>query len=349
MRSPSTDTVGAPLSAAPAAAVRERQPGGAQPVGGLRMSQVPYTHHAVMEAEIVAALRPVPPGLLIDATVGGGGHSAALLSAHPGLHLLGLDRDAAAIEAASTRLRDRIDEGRARLVQARFDALATLAGGETVTAVVFDLGVSSPQLDRAERGFSYRHRGPLDMRMDTSQGHTAADIVNTYPEGRLAQLFRDNGESRFAGRIARAIVAARPFEDTLELADVVRTAIPAATRRRGGHPAKRVFQAIRVEVNAELDVLAPALGAALDLLAPHGRLAVLTYHSGEDRMVKAAFADAASGGCTCPPGLPCVCGAVPRHRLVFRGSRTPSTAEVERNRRAESARLRVIERLEEQP
>jgi len=303
-----------------------------------------------MEAQVVAALRPVPDGVLIDATLGGGGHSGALLSAHPGLRLLGLDRDPAAIEAASARLATFIDSGRAELRRARFDTLGSLAAevfpARPVTAVLFDLGVSSPQLDRAERGFSYRHRGPLDMRMDPDQPLTAGDVVNGYPEERLARLFRESGEARFGGRIARAIMAGRPFQDTVELAEVVRDAIPAATRRRGGHPAKRVFQAIRIEVNAELEALRSALATALDLLAPGGRLAVLTYHSGEDRLVKGAFVEAATGGCTCPPGLPCVCGATPSHRLVFRGSRTPDAAEVARNRRAESARLRVIERLE---
>ncbi|HEY2427375.1 MAG TPA: 16S rRNA (cytosine(1402)-N(4))-methyltransferase RsmH, partial [Acidimicrobiales bacterium] len=184
---------------------------------------------------------------------------------------------------------------------------------------------------------------------DPTQALRASDVVNGYTEERLARLFRENGEARFGGRIARAVVAHRPFEDTVALAEVVRDAIPAATRRRGGHPAKRVFQAIRIEVNAELDVLGPALRTALDVLAPGGRLAVLTYHSGEDRLVKGAFVEAATGGCVCPPGLPCVCGATARHRLVFRGSRTPGADEIARNRRAESARLRVIERIPENP
>jgi 16S rRNA (cytosine1402-N4)-methyltransferase len=345
MRSPSIDTVGAPLSAAPAAAARERQPGGG-PIGGLRMSQVPYSHRPVMEAEVVAALRVVPDGTLVDATLGGGGHSAALLEAHAGLRLVGLDRDPSAVEAAAARLAPYVAAGRAEVRQARFDALRTMVDPAVpVTAVVFDLGVSSPQLDRADRGFSYRHAGPLDMRMDPGQPLTAAAVVNTYSEQRMVQLFRDNGEARFAGRIAKAITAARPLGDTVQLAQVVRDAIPAPARRHGGHPAKRVFQAIRIEVNAELEVLAAALGIALDLLAPGGRLAVLTYHSGEDRLVKAAFVDASTGGCTCPPGLPCVCGATPTHRLVFRGSRTPAADEIARNRRAASARLRVVERL----
>jgi 16S rRNA (cytosine1402-N4)-methyltransferase len=347
MRSPSTDVVGAPLSAVPAVAGRERQPDGHRLVEGLRMTRddaAPYSHRPVMEREVVVALSPVPPGLLVDATVGGGGHSAALLTAHPGLTLLGVDRDPDALRAAGARLAP--FGGRFRLVHARFDAIAELVqGDEKVVAVLFDLGVSSPQLDRPERGFSYRHAGPLDMRMDPTGGLTAADVVNGYPSDRLAALFRDNGEARFAVRIARAVIAARPLADTAQLAEVVRAAIPAATRRHGGHPARRVFQAIRIEVNAELDALRSALTASLGLLAPDGRLAVISYHSGEDRIVKTAFATAATGGCVCPPAMPCVCGAVPLHRLVFRGSRTPSAEELSDNRRAESARLRVIERI----
>ena len=212
--------------------------------------------------------------------------------------------------------------------------------------MLFDLGVSSPQLDTTDRGFSYRRDAPLDMRMDPSSGRTAADIVNEARENVLVDLFTDNGEGRFARRIARAIIAARPIETTGQLADVVRAAIPAATRRTGGHPARRVFQAIRIAVNEELDQLDRALIDALRPAEPGGRCVVISYHSGEDRLVKAAFHEAATGGCTCPPGLPCVCGAVVDYRLVHRGSRRPSPAEVERNRRSEAARLRVIERID---
>jgi 16S rRNA (cytosine1402-N4)-methyltransferase len=353
MRSPSIDTAGAPLSAVPAIARRERQPAGTRPVGGLRMTQDPFTHRPVMATEVVAALRPVPDGLAIDATVGGGGHASALLDAHPGLRLLGIDRDPQALAAAAVTLAPGVGAGRVTLVQGRFDHLATMVPAAwadvPVTAVLMDLGVSSPQLDRGERGFSYRRPGPLDMRMGPDAPITAADVVNGYDEGRLAALFRDNGEGRFAHRVARAVVAARPVVGTVELAEVVRAAIPAAARRTGGHPATRFFQAIRVEVNGELDALRGALDAALPMLAPGGRLAVLSYHSGEDRIVKAAFVAAASGGCVCPPGLPCVCGARPVHRLVFRGSRRPAAGEVAANRRAQSARLRVIERTSATP
>jgi 16S rRNA (cytosine1402-N4)-methyltransferase len=183
------------------------------------------------------------------------------------------------------------------------------------------------------------------MRMDPDQPDTAADVVNHRSEAELADVFAANGEARFARRIARAIVAARPLVTTGQLADVVRTAIPAAARRTGGHPARRVFQAVRIAVNEELVILPGALDAALDRLAPGGRCVVLAYHSGEDRIVKARFRAAATGGCVCPPGLPCACGAVPSVRLLFRGARKPSEDEVSVNPRAESARLRAVERL----
>ena len=182
-----------------------------------------------------------------------------------------------------------------------------------LSGVLFDLGVSSPQLDRAERGFSFRVDGPLDMRMDPTTGLTAADLVNSLPEESLAALFRENGEGRLSGRIARAVVRARPLTSTRQLAEVVASAVPAAVRRKG-HPARRVFQALRIEVNDELGQLRAALPVALSHLAVGGVCAVISYHSGEDRLTKQTFADAASGGCVCPPGLPCVCGAVARHR-----------------------------------
>ncbi len=214
-----------------------------------------------------------------------------------------------------------------------------------MSAALFDLGVSSPQLERPERGFSYWRQGPLDMRMDPTRPVTAADIVNGWSQAALARLFRDNGEARFAARIARAVVAARPIDSTLGLVEVVRLAIPAAARRTGGHPARRVFQAVRLAVNEELSILPGAIEAALVALAPGGRCAVISYHSGEDRIAKERFRRAVTGGCVCPPGLPCVCGAVPLARLVTRGARRPGAEEVAGNRRAESARLRVAERL----
>jgi 16S rRNA (cytosine1402-N4)-methyltransferase len=185
------------------------------------------------------------------------------------------------------------------------------------------------------------------MRMDPDEGRTAAEVVNDLSEDELARLLAASGEGRFARRIAAAIVGARPLATTRELAEVVRDAIPAPARRRGGHPAKRVFQAVRIEVNAELEVLARALDVAIDLIVPGGRCVVLSYHSGEDRLVKARFADAVTGGCTCPPGLPCVCGARPQGRLIGRGARKPAPAEIEANPRVASARLRALERLDD--
>lgn len=308
------------------------------------MSSEPFSHLPVMEREIVDLFAPVPPGVVVDATVGGAGHARAILAAHSHLRLIGLDQDPAAVAAATGALAEFGD--RAQVRRMRFDGIAALAAeAGPLSGVLFDLGVSSPQLDRAERGFSYRSEGRLDMRMDTSAPLDAASIVNGWSEQDLARLFAEHGEARFGRRIARAVVAARPLTSTLELAEVVRSAIPAAARRRGGHPARRVFQAIRVAVNAELEVLPVAIDAALEALVPGGRCVVLSYHSGEDRIVKERFARAATGGCICPPGLPCVCGATPSVRLLTRGARKPSAEEVAANRRSESARLRAVEAL----
>jgi 16S rRNA (cytosine1402-N4)-methyltransferase len=317
------------------------------------MSQA-FEHESVMTTEVVELFSPVPPGLIVDATLGGGGHAAALLEADAGHSILGIDRDPAAIVAAGETLAP--FGSRAIVRRSRFDVLdeivgelregsSSVLGDEGVSGVLFDLGVSSPQLDVDVRGFSYRRDAKLDMRMDPTSGRTAADVVNDYDEDALVSIFQDNGEGRFARRIARAIVAARPLETTGQLADVVRQAIPAATRRTGGHPARRVFQAIRIAVNEELQQLESALGEALELLRPGGRCVVISYHSGEDRLVKSFFTRMATDDCHCPPGLPCVCGADPQFRLVARGARRPTEDEVRRNRRAEAARLRVIERL----
>jgi 16S rRNA (cytosine1402-N4)-methyltransferase len=306
----------------------------------------PFGHRPVMVDEVVGLLSPAPPGTVVDATVGGGGHARALLEAADHLAVLGLDRDPVAVAAATLALAPFGARGRVR--RARFDRLREVArteGLDVLSGVLFDLGVSSPQLDRPERGFSHRGEGPLDMRMDPDDPRTAADVVNELPEADLARLLRTYGDERHAGRIARAIVAARPVRTTAELAEVVRNAIPAPARRRGGHPARRTFQAVRIEVNDELGVLPGALDAAVDLLAPGGRCVVLAYHSGEDRIVKDRFREAATGGCTCPPGLPCACGAEPRVRLLKRGAWKPSAEEVAANPRAGSARLRAVEKL----
>jgi 16S rRNA (cytosine1402-N4)-methyltransferase len=300
----------------------------------------------VLRDEVVSLFASVPPGIVVDATVGGGGHAAALLAAHPALRVVGLDRDQVALDAAKDRLAPFGD--RATLVHAPFSSLEQVAqdlGLEEVSGFLFDLGVSSPQLDRADRGFSFREDGPIDMRMDQSTGVTAGELVNELPVGALAELFRENGEGRLSGRIARAIVGARPLTSTGQLAEVVAAAVPAAARRKG-HPARRVFQALRIAVNDELVQLATVLPLALSLLTVDGVCAVISYHSGEDRLTKQTFAEAASGGCVCPPELPCVCGAVSRHRLVFRGARKASPAEVAANPRAEAARLRAIVRTD---
>ena len=303
-----------------------------------------FDHIPVLRDEVVSLFADVPPGVVVDATVGGGGHAASLLEAFPALRVLGLDRDPSALEAASRRLSPFGD--RVSLVRSPFSALDSVLqeqGVAPLSGALFDLGVSSPQLDRAGRGFSYREDGPLDMRMDPTSGVTAADLVNGLSQDALARLFRENGEGRLSGRIARAVVEARPLTSTGQLAEVVSSAVPQAARRKG-HPARRVFQALRIEVNDEQNELRAVLPVALANLAVGGVLAVISYHSGEDRLVKQTFAEAASGGCVCPPGLPCVCGAVARHRLVFRGARKASASEVGVNPRAEAARLRAIVR-----
>jgi 16S rRNA (cytosine1402-N4)-methyltransferase len=308
-----------------------------------------FSHVPVLLDRVVELFRDVPPGWYVDATLGGGGHAAAVLAANPGLRLLGLDRDDVAIAAATRRLAPFGD--RVEIVRTGFDRIADVVRERTdegASAVLMDLGVSSPQLDVAERGFSYRAAAPLDMRMDRRQALSAMEVVNEYSYPELARVIREFGEERYANRIARAIVQARPVLDTEQLADLVREAIPAPARRSGGHPAKRTFQAIRIEVNRELEQLADALDGALSVLAPGGRLAVMSYHSLEDRMVKATLREASTGGCVCPPGLPCACGAEPTVRLLKRGAWTASAEEAETNRRAESVRLRAVERLSEQ-
>jgi 16S rRNA (cytosine1402-N4)-methyltransferase len=269
-----------------------------------------------------------------------------LLETYPHLDLLGLDQDDDALEAAAAALAP--FGSRVRLRHARFDHLSEVMrteGIDQASGVLFDLGVSSPQLDRADRGFSYRNEGPLDMRMDRTRSLSAATLVNEYDVDRLADILRDYGDERYARRIAAAIVAARPVHTTVELADIVRNAIPAPARRRGGHPARRTFQALRIAVNDELPILGSTIAQAVDALAPGGRIAVIAYHSGEDRIVKRVLREAETGGCTCPPELPCTCGAVPKVRLLRRGARKPSPAEVERNPRSESARLRAAEKV----
>jgi 16S rRNA (cytosine1402-N4)-methyltransferase len=261
--------------------------------------------------------------------------------------LLGIDHDDVALAAASSVLTDAGLSGRATLRRARFDSVSRVVAEEgigSLAGALFDLGVSSPQFDIAERGFSYRFDAPLDMRMDRSQAVSADTVVNEYDQQALADMLRRNADEKFAGRIARAIVAARPIRSTTELSEVVVSAIPAPARRRGGHPAKRTFQAVRIEVNAELDILPGALRDTIALLAPGACLAVLSYHSGEDRIVKSVMRDAETGNCTCPSNLPCGCGAVRTVERV-RVSREATRDEQVRNPRSTSARLRVVRKL----
>jgi 16S rRNA (cytosine1402-N4)-methyltransferase len=308
-------------------------------------------HLPVLAEEVVTMLAPAPGSLQIDATLGGGGHTERILEASsPDGRLLGLDADGAAIARTRERLKRFGD--RAVLRQANFRDLGTVAPEEgfgQVDGLLFDLGLSSYQLADEERGFSFRTTGRLDMRFDTSRGVPAADLLATLDADGLADLFKRFGEEPFAGRIARAIVHQRangPIETADQLAQLVEQVVPGTPRgRRRIHPATRVFQALRIAVNAELDALEEALASGMDLLRPGGRLVVLSYHSLEDRIVK-RFIAAERKGCTCPPELPvCVCGRNPRLRRVGPPSITPSAAEVAANPRSRSARLRAAERL----
>ncbi|MDX1619785.1 MAG: 16S rRNA (cytosine(1402)-N(4))-methyltransferase RsmH [Nitriliruptorales bacterium] len=309
-------------------------------------------HIPVMLDRVVELLVDAPDGVIVDATLGAGGHAASVSTArrerYGRAQLVGIDRDPEALELATARLSELGVEFAA--VQARFDQLDRVLddlGVDRIAGILFDLGISSMHVDRAERGFSYRYEGPLDMRMGPDATLTAEDVVNHYDLDRLTEVIATYGEERFARRIARAIVDARPVGTTTELAELVRSAIPAATRRTGGHPATRTFQAIRLEVNSELAALEAALPAAISRLGPGGVAVVLAYHSLEDRIVKRAFADAASG-CICPPGLPvCACGRVPIVEHVVRRPERPSDEEVADNRRASAARLRAVRRLPE--
>jgi 16S rRNA (cytosine1402-N4)-methyltransferase len=290
-----------------------------------------------------------PPGaVLVDATLGRAGHARALLDAHPGLLLIGLDVDAAAIEESARALAGYGD--RVTVIRSGYDQVPAVLGSLGVGAVqgfLFDLGVSSPQLDEPGRGFAYSYDAPLDMRMDQSQALTAAEVVNTYPATRLRQVLRDYGEERFARQIADAVVRERsraPLTSTAQLTEIIRASIPAPARRTGGHPAKRTFQALRIEVNGELDALTRALPAALGMLALGGRVVVLAYHSLEDQVVKRTLAVRAAD--TTPPGLPVPLPAAgPEFRLLTRGAERPSAAEVAANPRAASARLRAAMRI----
>lgn len=308
-------------------------------------------HVPVMRDRVIALLAPAlaePGAVLVDATLGLGGHAEHALMTFPGIRLVGIDRDEVALGLSRDRLAPFAD--RTTLVHAVYDELPEVLAGlglDRVQGVLFDLGVSSMQLDEAGRGFAYAKDAPLDMRMDQSRGATAADILNTYDAADLARILREYGEERFASRIASRIVAERqraPFTDSARLVELVKSAIPAAARRTGGNPAKRTFQALRIEVNGELDVLRRAIPAALDALAVGGRIVVMSYHSLEDRIVKQALAEGARS--RIPHDVPFVPeGMEPWLRLVTRGAETPDQGELEGNPRSASVRVRAAERV----
>lgn len=308
-----------------------------------------FSHKPVLLNETIDSLNIKPDGVYIDGTAGGAGHSSEIAKRLTTGRLVAVDKDPDAIKAATERLSP---YPYATVVQNDFSNIAEVAQALHITradGVLLDLGVSSHQLDAAQRGFSYNQEAPLDMRM-AQTGMSAGDVVNSYPERDLARILRDYGEEKFASRIARAIVARREkaaILTTTQLADIIKLAIPAATRREGGHPAKRSFQAIRIEVNGELTSLDCALDNAFKLLALSGRLSVITFHSLEDRIVKRRFA-AFSEGCTCPADFPvCVCGKTPRGRLVSKKPITASEAELSQNNRSHSAKLRVVEKIKD--
>ena len=297
-------------------------------------------HRPVLVEEVVKLMAPALPGVVIDATFGGGGHAQRLLDEYgESVRLLAIDRDPDALENAR--------ELGVAAVQGNFAELQRLVSDhieEPPAAVLFDFGVSSHQLDQPERGFSYHDEGPLDMRMGPDAGVTADEIVNQWPEDELARIIAEYGEDRLARRIARAIVRARPIDSTARLSTVVAEATPAALRR-AGHPARRTFQAIRIAVNAELEAIASGLDQAIELIRAGGRVVAISYHSLEDRIVKRRFAAGATG-CVCPPDLPvCGCGRSAELRVLTRKPIRPTAEEVESNRRARSAILRAAERL----
>lgn len=313
-----------------------------------------FRHQTVLLESTVAAVLPKDGGRYVDATLGGGGHTKLLLEqSSPSGRVLAIDQDSQAIESASRLFESELH--RLSLVKSNFREIrqvCELSEFLPVDGVVFDLGVSSPQFDQADRGFSYRMDAALDMRMDPSAELTAADVVNHYEESQLVKILFEFGEERFSRRIANAIVKARSassIQSTGELAQIVTAAIPAATRRTGPHPARRTFQALRITVNDELGALRVGLEEAFSVLRSGGRLAVITFHSLEDRIVKRAFADYAQG-CICPPDFPiCQCHQVPRGELVNRKPIVPGEAEVTNNPRARSAKLRVLTKLRDRP
>ena len=307
-----------------------------------------FKHKSVLLNETIDGLNIKPDGIYVDGTLGGGGHAYEVCRrlGEKG-SIVGIDQDAAAIEAASARLKDFGEK--VTIVRSNYcDMKSKLheLGIDKVDGIGLDLGVSSYQLDTAERGFSYREDAPLDMRMDTRQKMTARDIVNDYTEADLYRVIRDYGEDKFAKNIAKHIVQARavkPVETTAELSEIIRASIPMKFQKKSGHPAKRTFQAIRIELNRELDVLRDSLDDMIDLLNPGGRLCIITFHSLEDRIVKSAFRKN-ENPCTCPPDFPvCVCGKKSKGSIITKKPILPSEEELEYNSRSKSAKLRIFE------
>lgn len=308
-----------------------------------------FEHKSVLLYETVDSLNIKPDGIYVDGTLGGGGHAYEVCS-RLGKHgrLIGIDQDADAIAAATKRLEPFADK--VTVVRSNYENIASVLhdlGIEKVDGIYLDLGVSSYQLDTASRGFTYREDAPLDMRMDQRNTQTAADIVNTYSETELYHIIRDYGEDRFAKNIAKHIVQRRqekPYETTGELIETIKAAIPAKIRVTGGHPAKRTFQAIRIELNHELDVLNRSIDTMIDLLNPGGRLSIITFHSLEDRIVKKRFRDN-ENPCICPPEFPvCMCGRKSKGTVITRKPIVPGEEELEYNKRSKSSKLRVFER-----
>jgi len=310
-----------------------------------------FEHKPVLLKEVIENLNIDPAGIYVDGTIGGGGHSYEIASRLTSGRLIGLDQDEAAIQAAGLRLAE--FGNKVTILRSNYGNIRSVLQDlqiDKVNGFLLDLGVSSHQLDTPERGFSYRENGPLDMRMDKRMKTTAKDIVNTYSESELYRIIKNYGEEKFAGNIARQIVRARekkPIETTFELNEIIKEAIPAKFRATGGHPSKRTFQAIRIELNRELEVLKETLQDMIDLLLPGGRLVIITFHSLEDRIVKETF-KTNENPCTCPPNFPvCVCGKKPKGRVITRKPILPSDKEMELNKRSKSAKLRVFEKTSE--
>ncbi len=305
-----------------------------------------FKHTSVLFSETIEHLNIRDDKVYVDGTLGGGGHSHGILSENKTCRLIGIDQDTEALAAAGERLSE--FSGRVSLVHDNFKNIKSILGTEKIDGAVLDLGVSSYQLDNAERGFSYMHDAPLDMRMNREASLSAFDVVNTYEKEELTRIFYEYGEEKWSKRVADFIVEARAkraIETTAELVDIIKNAIPQSARMVGGHPAKRVFQAIRIEVNGELDLLKQALCDFVEVLNPGGRICVITFHSLEDRITKQVFAEL-SRGCICPKEFPvCMCNHKPEIKLVTKKPVLPGQAETEQNSRSKSAKLRVAEKI----